>query len=515
MSEESRRLLSLFEGSPDAHGTYSIERTTAVAGKVEIKSSALTLREPASEKLWDEHLAGKTPLGVIPLRYDDTIVWGCGDVDDYTVNHAELVEKIRALDLPLVLTKSKSGGAHLFLFLSSPASPAVIQVWFRHQMARLGYGSAEIFPKQTKILRDKGDLGNWIVMPYLGQTQESIRPSGGSMTVVEFIREAERIRISPDQLAVEHWHPGKMNGAGKPEKGKPLWDGPPCLEHLVSAGFVQGTRNKGLMGLGVYCKKRWPTEWQVKLEQFNQSAMRPPLPSDEVAGIIKSLDKKTYNYSCNDIPLVNHCNSPLCKTRQHGIDGGDGGTIPEISGLSVLETEPPLWFMDIGEERIELTTDQMLNFRQFQFVCVEKLHQVMTHLKQETWSRMLGRAMASVSRIEVAEDTTELGAFREIVEEFCTNRTRGSRPEDMFSKRAFYSEEEGRFYFRIQDLQKMVDRNGMKMGRNLIASRLRDLGGDKKFFNVKGKGVNCWYIPHDQVAATPKVEPPALKPEVM
>lgn len=503
-------MLALFEGSPDAHGTYSMERATAVAGKVEIKSSALTIRAPASEELWDAHLEGVTPLGVIPLRRDDTIVWGCGDVDDYTVNHAELVDKVKRLNLPLVLTKSKSGGAHLFLFLSSPTSPAVVQVWFRHQMARLGYGDCEVFPKQTRILREKGDLGNWIVMPYLGKTQEAIRPSGAAMTVQEFIREAERIRVSPDRLRVEHWNPSKRT-----EPGKPIWDGPPCLEHLVQAGFPEGTRNKGLLALGVYCKKRWPEEWQVRLEQFNQSAMRPPLPAEEVVEVCKNIDKKNYNYTCHDIPLVNHCNAPLCRTRPHGINGGDGGKIPDISGLSVMLTEPPIWFLDIGEERIELTTSQLMNYREFQVKCAERLHQVMMTLKQDTWHRMLSKAMDKVTLIQVAEDTTELGAFREVLEEFCTNRTQGSRPEDMFSKRAYWSEDEGRFYFRIQDLQKQVEKTGTKMARSFIAAKLRDLGGDRRFFNVKGKGVNTWWISDTEVAATPRVDPPKLKPEVM
>ncbi len=516
MSENARRLLALFEGSPDAHGTYSAERATAVAGKVEIKSSAVTVRAPTTEELWDAHLAGKTPLGIIPLRGDDTIVWGCGDIDDYSVNHAEMVAKIKRYDLPLILTKSKSGGAHLFLFLSSPTPPAVVQVWLRHQMARLGYGDAEVFPKQTKILREKGDTGNWIVMPYLGQTQEAIRPNGGAMTTEEFIREAERLRVSPDKLSVDHWHPGKMQVNGHaPEPGKPLWDGPPCLEHLVQAGFPEGTRNKGLFALGIYCRKRWPDEWQVRLEHLNQSAMRPPLSADEVVATCRSLERKDYQYSCQDIPLVNHCNAPLCRTRLHGVGGGDGGTLPTISGLSVLETEPPIWFMDIGEERIELSTAQLMSYREFQVRCTEQLYQVMRTLKQDTWLRMVAKAMETVTRIEVAEDTTNLGQFREVLEEFCTNRTQGSRPEDMFSRRAFLSQEDGRYYFRIQDLQRQVDNSGMKLGRNSIVSRIKDLGGDKKFFNVKGKGINTWWIPQEQVQATPRTDPPSLKPEVM
>ena len=513
MSEEARALLSLFEGSSEAHGTYRSEGTSALAGKVEIKSSARTIREPTTEELWDGHLRGETPLGVIPLRRDDTVIWACGDVDEYDVSHSELASKIKRLQLPLIVTRSKSGGAHVFLFLSSPTSPAVVQVWMRAQMAKLGHGSCEVFPKQTRILRERGDLGNWIVMPFLGKTQQAIRPAGGEMTVQEFIREAVRLRTSPSVLAMA---PQKhTNGSGEAHDVL-VGDGPPCLQHLVAAGFPEGTRNKGLFALGIYCRKRWPQDWQRHLEEFNQTAMRPPLLSDEVQQVVQSLQKRDYQYSCQDIPLVSHCNAPLCRTRLHGI-GGEGGDIPSVSGLAVLETDPPIWFLDIGEERLELSTDELITYRLFQKVCIERLHQVWRTLKQDTWLRMVATAMQTVARIEVSSDVKSGGQFRELLEEFLTNRARGDRAEDLFSRRPWLSEEEDppRYYFRMQDLQRHVQRSGTQMSRSHMTSRIRELGGDRKFLNIKGRGLNTWWVEQDVVAAPPKIDPPPLRSEVM
>jgi hypothetical protein len=302
VSELARRMMGLFEGSIDAHGTYDPSSTTvSAAGKIEIKTSARTMREPVTEEMWDEHLRGVRPLGIIPLRPDDTIVWGCGDIDQYDINLGDLVSRVEAARLPVVVTRSKSGGAHLYLFLSEPAAPAAVMAWFRHNLAKLGHGDSEVFPKQTSIRRENGDLGNWIIAPYFGDEQPGVRVGGGEMTAEEFVRKAEATRVNLSDLEVVRQ--GRVNGH-KHEPATPLADGPPCLEHLVQAGFPEGTRNKGLFALGVYCKKRWPDDWQAKLEEFNQSTMRPPLTSDEVQTTVRSLEKKDYSYTCKDVPLV-------------------------------------------------------------------------------------------------------------------------------------------------------------------------------------------------------------------
>ena len=51
--------------------------------------------------------------------------------------------------------------------------------------------------------------------------------------------------------------------------------------------------------------------------------------------------------------MASHCNQGVCRGLKHGI----GMTsVPSISGLSVILSEPRLWFLDIDSRRLELTT---------------------------------------------------------------------------------------------------------------------------------------------------------------
>ena len=47
--------------------------------------------------------------------------------------------------------------------------------------------------------------------------------------------------------------------------------------------------------------------------------------------------------------MASHCNQGVCRTMKLGI----GATsMPTISGLSVILSEPRLWFVDIGGQRL-------------------------------------------------------------------------------------------------------------------------------------------------------------------
>ena len=74
--DATERLAALFDGFAGAYGTYNgTKRSEAKDGKLEIKSSARTLRKPVTPDLWTDHVAGKKPLGIIPIREDDTCLW--------------------------------------------------------------------------------------------------------------------------------------------------------------------------------------------------------------------------------------------------------------------------------------------------------------------------------------------------------------------------------------------------------------------------------------------------------
>jgi hypothetical protein len=484
-------MLSLFSGFSQAYGTYGSEdRNDTKNGKLEIRATARTIREAVTPELWDAHLRGKHPLGIIPITSDNTCYWGVIDVDKYDLIHDEIIKSIERDRLPLIVCRSKSGGAHLFLFVSSPVSATIMVSCLREMAVKLGLGDCEIFPKQIKVLTERGDLGNWLNMPYFGgdnTTRYGIKKGGLQMTTREFLTAAEGMRISPDMLS-------KVIRLHSPPPDEMLVDAPPCIQHLTVSGFPEGSRNNGLFSLGVFCKKKFGDDWERALEDCNRIYMKPPLDTVEVLDVIKRLKKKEYNYRCGDQPISPHCNSALCRTRRYGVGGQDD--FPVVSGMSVLETEPPLWFLDIEGERIEMITDDLLTYRRFHKICAERLVKCYQPLKQNTWMGIVGEAMKGAIRIAAPPEVGLSGQFTELLEDFCMNRHRGKAKEDILGGRPWEDEETGRHYFRLRDLMQYLEREGFKgFTRSQITVRLKRAGGGSDFFNVKGKGFNVWYVP--------------------
>ena len=99
---------NIFSGLHRAYGQYISGdlKNGKQGGNAYIKKDTVT------DTLWQNHLEGKEPsLGIIPIRDDSTCSWGCIDVDTYPLEHNKIVEKIRRLELPLIVCRSKSGGA--------------------------------------------------------------------------------------------------------------------------------------------------------------------------------------------------------------------------------------------------------------------------------------------------------------------------------------------------------------------------------------------------------------------
>ena len=160
----SKKFKSIFEGLDIAYGQHQPSGSRA-DGKQQGKSSVV--RREVTDELWEKHLKGEGPsLGIIPIRADNTTKWGCIDIDTYPLDHRSLVNKIRKLDLPLVYCKSKSGGAHLFLFMKEPIASKLVRSRLIAICALLGHSNSEVFPKQSGIQIEKGDLGNFLNLPY-------------------------------------------------------------------------------------------------------------------------------------------------------------------------------------------------------------------------------------------------------------------------------------------------------------------------------------------------------------
>ena len=66
---------------------------------------------PATIAEFKAHLAGKCGLLGVPVSESGTTSWGKIDIDDYKLDLTAIARKVSKLGLPLIVERSKSGGA--------------------------------------------------------------------------------------------------------------------------------------------------------------------------------------------------------------------------------------------------------------------------------------------------------------------------------------------------------------------------------------------------------------------
>ena len=67
----------------------------------------------------------------------------------------------------------------------------------------------------------------------------------------------------------------------------------------------------------------------------------------------------------------------------------------------------------------------LTRYQWFNEQCGKQLNRIFPLVKQDKWLHMLQDAMSKMTVVEAEEDTTRGGEFRELLEDFLTNRTRG------------------------------------------------------------------------------------------
>jgi hypothetical protein len=529
-----QRLKALFEGNDTHYGTHGepVRDPTGQSLKWVIKPSAKTLKGKTTEAMWKAHVEGTKPLGVVPIRQNDTTIWGSIDYDVYGKDLTELIKKVEAAKFPLVPGRSKSGGLHLFCFTTEPVPAGTMHELLRDLAAALGIAGSEIFPKQSTLMTDRGDQGSWMIMPYYGDTygdkierQVGLRNNGGEIGLPEFVRIAEKARISPaqiDELKIRHLKAASPAQGSKGKRGKrgtneevgvPFGDGPPCLVHMIKEGGIkQGGQNNTLFHMGVYFKKKDINTWEQELERANQLYCVPPHPQTSIDQIIKSLRKKDYEYKCKDQPMVMHCDSILCRKRKFGVTGNSGAVMPVITSIKKLNSDPPIWFLEVEGAHIECTTDDLQRWDRFQKLLINVVHNPFGIIPQSEWLATIQEALSKMTEtIEVGEDAGTAGEFHELLEMYLTNRQKGLKEEDMLSGRPWENVEEGRYYFSLGRLHRYLEREGLKgLNKPQIVTRIHELGGSHVVREVKTKKLNLHWIPSKVVQVTPTVSTPTL-----
>ena len=486
------KFMSIFDGLKEANGYFKIENTGS-NGKA--KGKAGVLREPQTQKLWENHLTGTgSGLGIIPINSDNMCKWGCIDVDQYPLDHKMLIEKVRKLKLPLVVCRSKSGGAHCFLFSKEWVDAKDMQKSLQNMSSALGYGDSEIFPKQIKLHLDRGDVGNFLNLPYYDHEnglRYAFLDDGTSATLEEFYTLYDTHAQTPEEII-------KLQIVDTGETNL-MRDGPPCLQVLCKQRISEGGRNNGLFNIGVYLRKAYPDSWESEILRYNMEYLSPPLPLPEVNIVAKQLNRKDYAYKCSDAPINSYCNKELCRTRKFGIGAAVAGAT--IANLRKYNSTPPVWFMDVNGEPLELDTEGLMSQPMFQKACMEQLSFMPRSVAKQQWESRISTLMTEMrdnesAIIEVAQDASISGQFYDYLEEFCSHLQQAQDKEEILLRRPWTDDDEGITFFRLKDFESYLKKNKFfEYKSHKIAQRLRDINGDSMVLKIKGRAVRVWKIP--------------------
>jgi len=390
-SDQIKRFSTLFRGLDRAHGVWYPHN-----GSVE------TVQDSVTDDIFKKHLEGEVGLGIPMLMENGKCFFGVIDIDyhseDSEADFASLEYKIDVLELPLVLCRSKRGGAHLYLFCSNAQPAKAIINKLKSWAGQLGFSKSEIFPKQIKI--GPGETGNWINLPYFNYI-DTVRygiKAGEKMGLNTFLSYAES-KIQ-DSLT--------DNNATKDDESNDSQQAPPCLLHLMTAGVEEGSRNETMFNFGIYYKRKFPESFADKMLALNFTKFDPPLVKSEIDILIKQVQKdKEYNYKCNVEPLVSYCDRNTCLNRKYGIKSHSGiGTEINIGELKKIKSLPPRWVLMINNKEVEVSTGEIMSWDLLRQAIMERVDMVAPAMKKEDWLVILRDRMETKIDIEAPDDAS-------------------------------------------------------------------------------------------------------------
>ena len=478
----------IFSGLDRAYGQYfqGDLKNGKQGGNAYIKKDIVT------DSLWQNHLEGKEPsFGVIPIRDDSTCSWGCIDIDTYPLEHDKIINKIRKLELPLIVCRSKSGGAHLFLFTEDPVTAEDLRNKLTQLAAVLGYGNCEIFPKQIKINADRGDTGNFLNLPYFNSDESNrhaFLDDGSSASLQEFYDLYDTHKVKAKDI-----NKIKPKLAAAPQEE--LNDGPPCLQTLMQQGIQEGGRDNTLYQYAVYAKKKWEQGWEDKVSAFNHDHIKPNLEYKQVQKIINQHTKQDYQYKCKDQPMCAFCDSIECRTREFGV-----GFAYEhkFSNLQKYQSDNSVWFISVDGQVVSLNTRQLYNQSEFILACIDQVNIVLNTLNRQEWMNKIKELIENVEIIEMPDDVRIEGRFDQHLESFILDQGDGANMDELRLGKSFT--EEGKTYFLMAKLEEYLEKKRFKgFDATRIGARIRQLNGDESgesnvVRRIRGKSRRVWWI---------------------
>jgi hypothetical protein len=169
------------------------------------------------------------------------------------------------------------------------------------------------------------------------------------------------------------------------------------------------------------------------------------------------------------------------------------------------------WYIEIGGERIEVTTQQLLDQRQLQKICVEKLNKCPSTMPGQKWEQKINELLTGVEVISDPDDASQQGQFEKMLDSFLTGKVQARHRDEIMNGKPWHETDEQKVYFRSEDLFIYLEgRRFRYQSQHQVWSWLRVQGGDRKTFRIKSKPVKVWSMPAPQFYDDEELEVPSL-----
>jgi len=487
--DDKTKFIEIFTGLDRAYGqTQSREKNES--GKLEGRS--WLVKEPITIDNWNTHLEGREPsLGIVPINDDNQCKWGAIDIDSYDgFDHQKLIKKIVEKKIPLVVCKSKSGGAHIFLFVSEPVLAKDMQIKLKEIAVWLGYGDCEIFPKQIE-LNSKG-TGNFLNLPYNHPefpTRYAFDDEGKALIELSsFIQHYETKVVSQlNKVVIE-----KPTTKKKDDDFK---GAPPCLITLASDGFPEGSRNMALFQLGVYLRQRFPEELEKKIDEYNAKYFKPPLVSREVLTIYKQVEDKKYFYRCDEPMFKTVCEKIKCQSQKFGVGNAASN---EIYGLKKWESDNPVYELTHNGKVIILTVDQLSSHAEYRKACIAQANESPRPMAPAIWADMVQTLLSNMQQddfIQLPGEVTAKGQYLHQLQIFLFNNKGAKDRQDVLQgmvyelkDHLFFKPQAFRDFLKTKRFAKASDSEQYKM--------FEEFKGTTAKLKVNSNVEHCWKVPN-------------------
>lgn len=507
----AERFANLFRGYELRHGRYDIqdqEDTGKYTGRARTVNSSIAPED------YEAHLSGKYGIGIIPLTEDDTVHFAAIDVDKYSdLDHYDFAVRLR--QLPVVLSRSKSNGLHIWLFSKDGVTATTAVEFLKNLAGQLGFGGCEIFPKQT-TRASREDTGNWINLPYFGDSRTAVlvrQHEDGRMvqaegTLDEFLAAAEACAEMVTSSWLADFNRQLKTERADADSSEDWYDGPPCLQllfvgdkvkkkaldkklkdgkltqeeydkeiHSTSPQLAEGGRNIAFFNAGQYLYRKYGDENTVqdKLIEVNIRS-ELGLPRAEIETLSKQ-SKKEWSYQCNQEPLCGLCQRSLCRRRKFGV-GSNAADIPvELGGFTKINTDPPQYAFNADGVRVRLDAAGLLNQRKFAEAILDAATKIWPTLQDAKFKELLSKWWATADIIEGPPDSDRRSIVRRALLTFIQERQyTGANRERFFTGAVLWNEDETEAWFEITHFRRFLMRDRLYYEPRELANILLDLG---------------------------------------